>query len=852
MAGLMVLLLGTMFPCRGQQTLKKLEPSDYERWGQLKLRELSADGRWVSYSMAYSTGADTLFIKETSGNRTYAYPQGRQGTFAGTTHYACSVAGTLQLLDLTTGKQETMGMVESLSPLPQSSQLLFTSPFKNGWFRITLLEPETMKKCILDSITNYRYSRTSRKLAAVASTGSQFSVVVLDVSTGKRDTVYRGQDLINGSLVIRQDGSALAFAERDTEYDRVTSVNIKSRTRYVIPVHYPASNEARLTTVPQKPAYSADGKSLAFYLQPKGSEMSVDSTAPEVWNALDRELYPARIASREAGRRPVLAVWDIRSNHLQVLTDSVNPNLMLTPDYRYTLQWNPLEREPDPTDSRAYRYTLWDRKNGVKKPLLKNPDTFSVYMETSPDGRFVTYFDGRDWMAFEFSSGVHHNLTRGLPVAFGTEKDGRLTNIPFSSAGWDKRGRFIIYDNFDIWALQPGKQAKRLTRGREQGMRYRIALPTEGYPSRSNYNGAAAPLIDLEKPVLLEVSKAGSGYAVLYPKGRVKPICSGTDFYSQGILSKKGDVMVCMRQNYDRPPCLLRCNADGVHRLLYQSNTQYTTYGVQRAERLSYATASGRALSGMLYYPLGFDSTANYPTVVHIYEDQSWQTNRYVNPSLYNPAGFCITNYTGAGYFVFLPDIEYDGGNPGEDALACVEAGILKIKENKNIDPHRMGLIGHSFGGYQANYIIGHSKSFAAAVSGAPINDLVSFYHYVVPGVFRPNFSNLENGQFRMEAPYFKQPSAYTEASPLYSAAAVSAPLLSWGGKDDPQIDPSQLTAFYLAMRRMGKDHVMLAYPGEGHIITSREQQADLTLKIMEWFDHHLKGLPSPDWAKAE
>ncbi|MDC7217388.1 MAG: prolyl oligopeptidase family serine peptidase [Spirochaetales bacterium] len=848
----MVLLLGTMYPCSGQQALKKLEPSDYERWGRLKLRDLSADGRWVSFSMAYSTGADTLFIKETSGNTTYAYPQGRQGTFAGTTHYACSVAGTLQLLDLTTGKQETMGMVESLSLLPQSSQLLYTSPFKNGCFRITLLEPGTGKKSILDSITNYEYNTASRKLAAVSSTGSQFAIVVLDVSTGKRDTVYRGQDVINGSLVWRRDGGALAFAERHTEGDRVTSVDIKSRKRYVIPVHYPASNEARLTTVPQRLAYSTDGKSLAFYIQATGPEKPVDGTAPEIWNARDKELYPARVTNRQSGHLPVLAIWDIGNNRLQVLNDSINPNLMLTPDYSYALIWNPLEREPDPTDSRAYHYTLWDRKSGNKQPFLKNPDAFSVYMETSPHGRFVTYFDGRDWIAFEFSSGVHHNLSSGLPVAFGTDKDGRLTNIPFSSAGWDKRGRFIVYDNFDIWALQPGKQAIRLTRGREQGMRYRIALPPEGYPSRSNYNGAAAPLIGLEKPVLLEVSKAGSGYAVLYPKGTVKPLCSGTYFYSQGILCEKGDVMVCMRQNYDRPPCLLRCNADGKQRLIYQSNTQYSAYGVQHAERLSYATTSGRILSGMLYYPLCFDSKANYPTVVHIYEDQSWQTNRYVNPSLYNPAGFCITNYTGAGYFVFLPDILYDGRNPGEDALACVEAGILKIKENKNIDPQRIGLIGHSFGGYQANYIMGHSKSFAAAVSGAPINDLVSFYHYVVPGVFRPNFSNLENGQFRMDAPYFKQPDSYTEASPLYGAAGVSAPLLSWGGKDDPQIDPSQLTAFYLAMRRMGKDHVMLAYPGEGHIITSREHQADLTLKIMGWFDHHLKGLPRPDWAKAE
>jgi dipeptidyl aminopeptidase/acylaminoacyl peptidase len=129
---------------------------------------------------------------------------------------------------------------------------------------------------------------------------------------------------------------------------------------------------------------------------------------------------------------------------------------------------------------------------------------------------------------------------------------------------------------------------------------------------------------------------------------------------------------------------------------------------------------------------------------------------------------------------------------------------------------------------------------------------MASFYHYVVPGIFKPNFFNSENGQFRMSSPYFEQPLNYVEASPLYSVGKIKVPLLSWSGKDDRQIEQSQNKAFYLALRRMGNEHVMLIYPGEGHIISSGENQQDLTKKIVQWFGHHLKGLPLPQWAKPD
>lgn len=195
-----------------------------------------------------------------------------------------------------------------------------------------------------------------------------------------------------------------------------------------------------------------------------------------------------------------------------------------------------------------------------------------------------------------------------------------------------------------------------------------------------------------------------------------------------------------------------------------------------------------------------------------------------------------------------LPDITYEIGNVGFSALDCVEAAIKEVKNLSLIDDAKIGLIGHSFGGSETDFIITQSNLFACAVAGAATTNYLSSYLSVAQNLGIPNFFKMEYGQARMKLSPYENMEWYLKNSPVMHAANVNTPLLSWAGLKDPQVEPRQSFEFYMALRRLGKTHIMLAYPNEGHGMEKKENAIDLTTKIEEWFDHYLKGMKAPRW----
>lgn len=115
-----------------------------------------------------------------------------------------------------------------------------------------------------------------------------------------------------------------------------------------------------------------------------------------------------------------------------------------------------------------------------------------------------------------------------------------------------------------------------------------------------------------------------------------------------------------------------------------------------------------------------------------------------------NGDGFNISNLTVKGYFVLLPDITYDVGNVGFLALECVEAAVKGVKKLAVIDDAKIGLIGHSFGGYETDFIITQSNLFACAIPGAATINYLSSCLSVFQILKIPNFFKMEYGQARM------------------------------------------------------------------------------------------------------
>ncbi|MBW4362015.1 alpha/beta hydrolase family protein [Flavobacterium taihuense] len=98
----------------------------------------------------------------------------------------------------------------------------------------------------------------------------------------------------------------------------------------------------------------------------------------------------------------------------------------------------------------------------------------------------------------------------------------------------------------------------------------------------------------------------------------------------------------------------------------------------------------------------------------------------------------------------------------------------------------------------------------------------------------------------------FDDTDSYLKNSPVLQAANVHTPLLSWTGAEDRHVNYYQSIEFYLALRRLGKKHTMLIYPGDGHALMDGSNQKDLTQRTEEWFGYYLKNETLKSWMVAD
>jgi dipeptidyl aminopeptidase/acylaminoacyl peptidase len=173
---------------------------------------------------------------------------------------------------------------------------------------------------------------------------------------------------------------------------------------------------------------------------------------------------------------------------------------------------------------------------------------------------------------------------------------------------------------------------------------------------------------------------------------------------------------------------------------------------------------------------------------------------------------------------------------------------VARVAAMGLIDPARVGLIGHSWGGYTATFVPTRTNIFAASVAGAPLTDFVSFMGQIHWRSGMAELEHWETGQARMEVPFWEDPQAHERNSPIHRVQDLETPLLMAFGDNDGTVDWDQGTEFYNFARRAGKQMVLLVYEGEDHGFRRPANQVDYHRRILEWFGHYLKGEPAPAW----
>jgi len=260
---------------------------------------------------------------------------------------------------------------------------------------------------------------------------------------------------------------------------------------------------------------------------------------------------------------------------------------------------------------------------------------------------------------------------------------------------------------------------------------------------------------------------------------------------------------------------------------------------------VNYTSDKGDKLQAALFLPANYEKGKSYPTVVNFYEKMSQTANQFSSPAA---NGFNRSVYTSNGYAVFVPDITYRVNDPGMSAVWCMVPAVKAAIATGIVDPKHIGITGHSWGGYQTAFLVTQTDLFAAAVAGAPLTDMVSMYSLVYKNSGGWNGAIFESSQGRFKGGYWDNWDAYYRNSPVFFAKNVHTPLMILHNDKDGAVDFTQGVEYFNTLRRMQKPVIMLEYIGENHSLAKRANQRDYTVRMMEFFDHYLKGAPAPDW----
>jgi dipeptidyl aminopeptidase/acylaminoacyl peptidase len=117
---------------------------------------------------------------------------------------------------------------------------------------------------------------------------------------------------------------------------------------------------------------------------------------------------------------------------------------------------------------------------------------------------------------------------------------------------------------------------------------------------------------------------------------------------------------------------------------------------------------------------------------------------------------------------------------------------VLSLIQEGFIDPERIGVQGHSWGGYQIAWMITRTNLFAAAEAGAPVSNMTSAYGGIRWQSGRNRQSQYERGQSRIGGSLWEETLRYIENSPLFEADKIHTPLLMLHNDEDGDAAPPE------------------------------------------------------------
>jgi len=599
-------------------------------------------------------------------------------------------------------------------------------------------------------------------------------------------------------------------------------------------------------------SFSKDGGRLFFGIAPAPKTEAKDAPEPikvDIWSWKDPYLQPMQKARADNDKkrtlRCVMHLGPKEKKFVQLATDDV-PEIMLSEDGKLAVGSSDLPYRQLESWDRGYEdiYVISVADGSRKKVLEKSPYGAAI----SPGGKYLIYFSDADrgYHTYRVADGKMFSLTTSLGTSLVVETWDRPGEAePYGTGGWtDGDASVLVYDRYDIWEIAPdGTKMRMVTNG--AGRRDKIVFRYINLdPDRKT--------VPVKEPIILtatdDTTKASGAFRVtLAASGGPVKAAMFDKLFRDLRKAKNADVYAFTLQRFEEFPNLWVSGADlTAARKVSDANPQQASYRWGKAALIDYVNADGVTLPAVLIKPDDFDPTKSYPLMVYIYETMAEGLHRYYPPAPGTNINF--SRYVSNGYVILMPDIVYEIPYPGSSALKCVIPAVEKILGMGFIDPKRIGIQGHSWGGYEISYMITQTNMFAAVEAGASVVNMTSAYGGIRWGTGMSRAWQYEKEQSRIAAPLWTRALQYLENSPLFWVERVKTPYLTIHNDEDDAVPWYQGIEFFSALRHLGKEAYMFNFNGEKHGLRERENQKYWTVHLDEFFDHYLLGRPRPEW----
>jgi dipeptidyl aminopeptidase/acylaminoacyl peptidase len=889
----LLMFVAVIFSFQALAQKKVLDHTSFDSWEAIKEVSLHPNGIFVVYVIAPQEGDGNLLIRNKLTNKEIAIPRGTQGVFTEDGQFFIAKIrpsfaalrkakidkkkaeempkDSLVIVTLTTGELIKMDSVKSFQiPKFGNGVVAYLKDPKvdinKEGATLYFRDLTNNKERAFNNISQYAMHPDGLGMAMykVKTKGTEAQVLLCTVADTNTKILSNKFNAVT-SLTWDEHGKQLAYLIEQDSVNKVlqknyslayynpeldTAINVITRQHPMLPLNYTIGGDKKIS-------FSKSGTIIELGIQPilpiKDTSLpEFERVSVDIWHYADPLLQPMQLKNVEASLKSTETILFSPINKSIVYLGKINERNLIqtkegdglftyaTIDSNYSIesQWQGFSKKDI--------YVI-NNTTAAKTLIQKN-----VKMGTSTasyDGNLYVYYieDQKKIYVYNALTGTKKEILKDIPFPlYDEENDVPDDPNAYGIAKWlSNNSQFLIYDKYDIWLadatgvlpsfnLTNGRKTKTVYRFVETDME-RKTLPTDATILLKSFN---------------EVDKSEGIVSLQLNTKKVVVINQFPMHLTTIVAAKNTNDFVMLQEDEKQSPNLYSYNLDTTKqqpKAFTNINKQQENFNWLKSQLVTWKAYTGKTAEGILYLPENFEATKKYPMIVYFYERNNQTLHNYLPPAP-TPSRLNIPFFVSRGYIVFVPDIWYKKGYPGQGAYDYIVSGTRAMLQKGFIDSTKLGLQGQSWGGYQIAHLITKTNLYAAAWAGAPVVNMTSAYGGIRWGTGMNRQFQYEKTQSRIGATLWERPDLYIKNSPLFELPKVTTPLVIMSNDGDDAVPWYQGIEMFTAMRRLNKKVWLLNYNNEAHNLVERKNRKDIQIREQQFFDSYLKGAPMPTW----